>query len=69
MEEITFDYDKKNDVMYVNFAKAKDALAEEVSSNVLIRYEPKTRKIVGITIMGFSEFLKEKKAIKVPLSV
>lgn len=69
MKKIEFDYDKDVDVMYIVFSKPKDAIAEEISRNVFVRFEPKTKKVVGVTIIGFSKFLKKETALKIPVSL
>jgi len=54
MKEITFDYDREADVLYVSFGEPKEAITEE-RGNIGVRIDEKTGEIVGVTII---EFLK-----------
>lgn len=65
MKEMRISYDKRADVMYVTFGERREAEAEEVRKNVFVRFEPRTKEIVGVTIVNFSSFLRKKPDIRV----
>jgi len=57
MEKITFDYDEEADVLYVSLGRPKKAFTKEIG-NVGIHIDPKTKKIVGFTVLSFLEILR-----------
>ena len=61
MREITFDYDKEADVLYVSFGKPKEAITEE-RGNMGVRISEKTKEIVGVTIIEFLKTFGKKHA-------
>ncbi len=59
-ENIWSTYDKKADVLYINFKKPSHADDSELTNeNIIIRYE--NEKVVGLTILNAS---KNKKNLK-----
>ena len=49
-------YDEEQDVLYLLFTdKAKEAIAEEVGDEVFVRFDAKTRRIVGMEFLNFQE--------------
>ena len=65
MKEITVDYDKDADVLYLSFGEPKAAITEEIG-NVGMRLDEKTHEIVGVTIIQFLKTFSEKRP---PISV
>ena len=51
---IEIDYDARADVLYASLGASTPALSYEVAEDVLLRYVPPGREVVGITIMNFS---------------
>ncbi|MBU1183838.1 MAG: DUF2283 domain-containing protein [Proteobacteria bacterium] len=47
------DYDDYADVLYISFGKPKEGIVCEVAEGDLVRVDPYTDKIVGITILDF----------------
>ncbi len=58
-------YDKDADVLYVSLGKPTKAIGRELENGVIERIDPKSKKIVGFTIVGFSK----KKEVQVPIKV
>ncbi len=52
------DYDDKADVLYISFGKPKKAICIEKSMNVLMRFDPITNDLVGITIVNAMQQMK-----------
>jgi len=48
-------YDSKSDVLYITCGKPRPGIALEVRAGDLVRIDPYTDEIVGITIMNFRE--------------
>ncbi len=56
-------YDKGADVLYINFQKPSRATDSELTENdVIVRYSGK--KVVGVTILHASKFLRKKNGKK-----
>ena len=56
---IDWDYDEEADVLYISFGEPQPAVAIDVDG-VLVRYRERDGEIVGITIVGAGEMLKQK---------
>jgi uncharacterized protein YuzE len=70
---IMFFYDKDNDIMDISFGKPKVAISEEADDDIVVRIDPKSREILGFTIINFANvFLKrfatKQKPIELTLS-
>ena len=59
MKKIIFDYDEEADVLYVSFGKPQKAIVEE-KGNLAIRKNEKTGEVVGVTILDFLKYAKQK---------
>ena len=49
-ENLSWDYDEEADVLYISRGEPQEALGQDVGDGVIIRYEKKTKEVVGITI-------------------
>ena len=67
MKKFKIDYDSRGDVLYLVFDKVKNEYGEQKAPNVFLHYDSKTKNVVGITIIGFSKFLKKNSMLKVPV--
>ena len=47
-------YDSEADVLYVTRGKREYTDYVEHSEDVILRFEPETKRLIGITIIGFS---------------
>jgi len=63
-------YDREADVVYISFGKPRKAVSEEIDRYVVVRRDPETKEILGITVTNFSRYFEGKKqlSIKVPAS-
>jgi len=58
-EKMEVEYDKEADVLYIAFSPNTPADDSELTDNdIIIRY--KNKKIIGLTVLHFSERRKEK---------
>ena len=53
--KVTSDYDENADVLYLTFDKAEPAICFEKNIPVLVRYNPDTNRVSGITILGLKD--------------
>ena len=49
------DYDDSADVLYISFGNPRPGIAVEVNDGDLVRVDPYTDEIVGITLLDFKE--------------
>jgi uncharacterized protein YuzE len=45
-------YDAENDVLYLHVGEPKEAEGEETPEGHVLRFEPGTQRIVGLTVLG-----------------
>jgi uncharacterized protein YuzE len=53
--KILIDYDARADILYISFGKSRPGIARETDDGNLIRIDPYSDEVVGITIMDFKE--------------
>lgn len=73
MSQLYYYYDQEADVFYVSQGKpsAKD-ISEETADDVIIRRHPRTKEVVGFTILNFYRRLKKSarpKAVGLPIDI
>jgi len=62
-------YNKDADELNISLGKPQKAISLEVANEVYVRLHPKTKQILGFTILHFEErAVKEKKTFTLPLS-
>ncbi len=54
-ENINWDYDEEADVLYLSFSEPQNALGLDIGDGTIVRYNEKTKDIVGLTIISFRE--------------
>ena len=47
-------YDTVSDVLYLSFGAPRPAVSQELADDVLVRVDPETERIVGLTILNLS---------------
>ncbi|MEW6294952.1 MAG: hypothetical protein AB1467_01495 [Candidatus Diapherotrites archaeon] len=55
MDKIILYYNKETDVLDLSSGKPKKALCEETEDDLIIRKDPKTKKIIGFTVLNFQK--------------
>jgi uncharacterized protein YuzE len=50
---LVLDYDQEGDVLYASLGPPQPAISDEVDDDILLRYCPPSRDVVGITIVNF----------------
>ena len=55
MENIKFHYDRDADVMYFSLGIPKKAKTLEITDDFILRLNPETQEVVGLTIVDFSK--------------
>ena len=63
-------YDQEADVLYVTRGKPEYTDYVERSDDVILRLDPKTKRLVGFTIIDFSQhFAKQESDIALPFGI
>ena len=52
---IQLSYDDSADVLYVSFGKPQRAKTDPITDADLVRYNPQTQEVVGVTIIAYKE--------------
>ena len=60
-------YDKEADVAYLSFGEPRKSITEEIDDHVLVRRDPKTKEITGVTITNFNDYFSSRKEMKVEI--
>jgi len=50
---LIYSYDKKADILYVSVGKPRQAISREVEPGVFVHFHPRTREVVGYTLLDF----------------
>ena len=53
-------YDKEADVLYVSLGKPKQAICETLDNGVVVRYDKKSDRVIGFTIIDFEKRFSAK---------
>ena len=59
---VKFFYDQDADVLYVTRGEAEYTDYVEYTDDVILRFEPGTKKLVGFTIIDFSQHFAQAEA-------
>ena len=66
IKKITLSYDSDNDILDIIIGEsAREAISVESEDEVFLRLDPDTKDIVGITILGFKNYILEEKGKKI----
>jgi uncharacterized protein YuzE len=63
--ELRLHYDQEGDVLYASLGPPQPAISDEVDVDILLRYCPPSREVVGITIMNFHRHFPSEDAADV----
>lgn len=66
MEEgLNFSFDKDGDILDISIGKPQRAISKEVEDDFFVRVDPKTNKIVGLSILNFGKWFKSDREKRV----
>ena len=51
-DSIKWDYDAEADVLYISFGNPKNAEGVDIGEGTIIRIEPDSKEIIGVTILN-----------------
>ena len=58
-ETLRFAYDKEGDILDIALGRPRSAISREVQDDVFVRLDPKTRTVVGFSILNFTKWFKD----------
>ncbi len=67
-KKLSFSFDPDGDVLDISIGAPQKAISEEVSEDVFVRIDPKTKEIVGFMIMNLGKFLKKIELQEKPIT-
>jgi uncharacterized protein YuzE len=72
-QPVTYDYDKRADVLYISLGPPREAYCVEPEEGILLRVEPGSGQLVGLTILHFKRRFgsmkqRELEAVRIPLA-
>ncbi len=47
-------YDEEGDILYISFRPGEKAMGVNLTEHILLRFHPKTKEAVGLTLLDFS---------------
>ena len=51
-DRVDWDYDEEGDVLYLSIRRPRSATGVDIGQGVVVRYDERKRKVVGLTILG-----------------
>lgn len=63
-KELIYSYNPEADELNVSFGKPKEAISAEIKEDVYIELDPKTKNVVGFTLLNFLKHLKKNQQRK-----
>ena len=58
-ETLRFAYDKEADLLDICLGRPRAAISREIEDDIFVRLDPKSRKIIGFSILNFTKWFKE----------
>lgn len=58
---LRFSLDKEADILDISIGKPMKAISREMNDDFFVRLHPKTKKVVGFSILNFQKWAVEKK--------
>ena len=61
-------FDKEGDVLDISIGGPREVISKEVGDDILIRVDPKTSEVLGITILNFEKRFEQTKTEIFPIT-
>lgn len=62
---LRFSFDREADILDISVGTPKKAISREVNDDFFVRIDPKTKKVVGFSILNFGKWFKDEKDRKI----
>lgn len=63
-KELIYSYNPNADELNVAFGKTKEAISAEIKEDIYVNLNPKTKNVVGFTLLNFLTHLKKNHSKK-----
>ena len=57
-KKIRLAYDKEADILDISLSKPINAISREVEDDFFVRIDPKTKRVVGFSVLNFEKWFK-----------
>ena len=54
-KNLDWEYDAEADVLYLSFGEPKNAEGVDIGEGIIVRIDPQTKEVVGLTIIGLNQ--------------
>ena len=58
-ETLRFAYDKEGDILDIALGRPRPAISREIDDDVFVRLDPKSKKVIGFSILNFTKWFKD----------
>ncbi len=59
-KKLIFSFDKEGDILDISIGTPKKAISREIEDDFFVRIDPKTSKIIGLSILNFEKWFKDE---------
>ena len=59
-------YDPEGDILYITFGQPTPATGYQLSDQILLRVDPQTQQVAGLTLLNFSMHIQANRDIPLP---
>jgi len=66
-DQLNVSYDREADVLYMSEGKPRETVCQMFDDGVVVRRDPKTKKVLGFTIIDFVSHFSKSKPQPIPL--
>ncbi len=64
-KRMSFFFDREADILYVTLGEKRKAISKEAGDDILIRIDPESNKVIGLTILNLTTRFKKMRHPKV----
>lgn len=58
-DTMRFAYDKQGDILDIAIGRSRRAISREIQDDVFVRLDPKSKKVIGFSILNFTKWCKD----------
>ena len=59
-KKLMFSFDKEGDILDISIGHPKKAISREIKDDFFVRLDPKTKRVVGFSILNFEKWFKDE---------
>ncbi len=67
INQIAVSYDKDADVLYLSEGQPREAICQILDNGIIVRKDPKSKEIVGFTILDFISNFSKSQPQSIPI--